>query len=164
LRNHIFAVAGMTNSDPNNIPHGTSALVTPYTRISEQGEIGDWEEAEHDIGSPAGGSISTSSDLLRFADSLRNGRLISKATFETLVKPNAHSPPGYPYGDAFEIHSIYGRTTAGHSGGFPGVSTDLRLFLDSNYTVVVLANLDFAAESATEMAAAAVAERLKLSK
>jgi CubicO group peptidase (beta-lactamase class C family) len=166
LRKHIFAVAGMTHSDPNNIPHTSSALVTPYTKMTEEGPPAlDWHEAEHDIGSPAGGAISTANDLVRFADSLRNGKLMSKRVFELMTRPNSHSPKGYPYGDAFEIADIYGRTVVGHGGGFPGVSTHLYIFLDSPYTVVALANQDPPAEMYVgSLVTALVAEKAKTSK
>jgi hypothetical protein len=109
-------------------------------------------------------AISTPTDLVRFADCLRNGKLVSRATFETLVMPNTHSPATFQYGDAFKIHDIYGRTTVGHSGGFPGVSTDLKVFLGSTYTIVSLANMDSPTEYPGYLAAALVAERLKLDK
>ncbi len=142
LRKHIFTVAGMTNSDPNNVPFNGPKLVTPYTKLTDNGPAKEWSEAEHDIGSPAGGAISTADDLVKFADALRNGKLVSKATFNELAKVHADTPFGDKYGYAMEIHDIYGRTLVGHGGGFPGVSTHLYMLLDSPYTIVVLANQD----------------------
>jgi CubicO group peptidase (beta-lactamase class C family) len=163
IRKHIFAVAGMTNSDPNNIPHATAKLVTPYTKETQLGRSIDWHEAKHDIGSPAGGAISTADDLVRFADALSSGKLVSKATFEAMVKPHGSIRPGVQYGYAMEIQETYGRTIVGHGGAFPGVSTHLYLLLDSPYTVVVLANEDWpAAEYAASKIVAMMAEKAKL--
>jgi CubicO group peptidase (beta-lactamase class C family) len=161
IRKHIFAPAGMKDSDPNNIPAQHPHLVVPYTRMSRDGADADWHEAEHDIGSPAGGAISTVADLVRFADALRNGKLVSKSTFEKMVQPHAKTPRG-SYGYAMQVESLYGRTIVGHGGGFPGVNTQLCMVLDSPYTVVVLANQDPpAAEFIAERAKAILAEKAK---
>jgi CubicO group peptidase (beta-lactamase class C family) len=143
LRRHIFDPLGMKNSDPNNIPHTEPRMVTPYTHQNAQGSPSpDWHEAEHDIGSPAGGAISTAEDLVRFADALRSGNLVSKATFGEMWHPHGKRPEGVPYGYALEIADVYGRTVVGHRGGFSGVSTRLYIILDSRYTIVSLANQD----------------------
>jgi CubicO group peptidase (beta-lactamase class C family) len=164
VRKHIFAAAGMTNSDPNNIPHSTATLVTPYTKQTDHGPGSDWHEAEHDVGSPAGGAISTADDLVRFADALRAGKLVSKRIFEELTKARGN-PPGMKYGYAMQIEDMYGRTMVGHGGGFPGVSTHLYLLLDSPYAVVVLSNQDPPSDAyAGSMIVALVSEKTKLGK
>jgi CubicO group peptidase (beta-lactamase class C family) len=164
IRNHIFAAAGMTNSDPNNIPHASATLVTPYTKQTEHGPISGWHEAEHDIGSPAGGAISTADDMVRFADALRGGKLVSKKTFAEMTKPHGNSV-GVKYGYGMDIEDMYGRTVVGHGGGFAGVSTHLHLLLDSPYTVVVLANQDPPADAyAGSKIVALMAEKAKLGK
>jgi hypothetical protein len=102
-------------------------------------------------------------DLIRFADHLRNGKLISKSTLNILTVRNSLSADELPYGTGFQLDEIYGRETIGHSGGFPGVSTSLRLFSGSTYTVVTLANLDHPAWLyADSVAYALVAAKLKM--
>jgi CubicO group peptidase (beta-lactamase class C family) len=142
LRSHVFKPAGMIDSDPNNIPHADPRLVVPYTNRSPDGAAAAWVEAPRDIGSPAGGAISTAADLVRFADALRGGRLVSRETFRAMTTPRGTPPRGGRYGYALEVVEEGGRTIVGHGGGFPGVSTHLYIVLDSPYTVVALANQD----------------------
>ncbi len=153
LRAHVFGPAGMTNSDPNNVPRSDPRLAVPYTKMTERGRADAWLEAPRDIGSPAGGAISTAEDLVRFADALRGGRLVTAATFRTMTTQHGATPRGGGYGYGLEIAAESGRTIVGHGGGFPGVSTHLYLVLDSPYTVVALANVDPpAAEQAAALA------------
>jgi CubicO group peptidase (beta-lactamase class C family) len=162
LRRHVFAPAGMTDSDPNNIPLHSARMVTPYTHQSASGPSATWQEAPHDIGSPAGGAVSTAGDLLRFATALRGGKLVSPATLNEMLTAHAEVPGGGHYGYGIDLEDVYGSTVVGHSGGFPGVSTHLYIFHDPPYTIVVLSNLDPPAEgyAATE-AVALAAERAK---
>lgn len=162
IRRHIFAPAGMTRSDPNNIPHRSADLVVPYTRETPAGMSPDWHEAPADIGSPAGGAISTADDLVRFADALRSGKLVSEATLKQMTTNHDPLTDGPRYGYAMDIENVYGSAVVGHSGGFPGVSTHLQMFLDAPYTVVVLENIDPPAEAyVTGRAVALVAAKIK---
>jgi CubicO group peptidase (beta-lactamase class C family) len=162
LRQHIFAAAGTMNSDPDNIPLVSDKLVVPYTKASPTGRFAEWHVADRSGGSPAGGAISTADDLVRFADALRSGKLMSQATFAEMTKPHDNGGAGGTYGYAIGIHSTYGRTFVGHNGGFPGVNTEIFIFLDSPYTVVALANQDPPAELyPASTIAALIAEKAK---
>lgn len=165
IRKHIFEPAGMKDSDPNNIPHSDPRMVTPYTHRTTQGPADHWVEAEQDIGSPAGGAISTAADLVRFAEALRSGKLVSKATFEQMVSTHGKTPWGGQYGYAMELDDVYGQKVVGHGGGFPGVNTHLYIYLDSPYTLVTLANQDPpAADNAAQLAKSLIAEKAKQGK
>ena len=83
---------------------------------------------------------------------------MSRATFEKMAHPHVENPAG-GYGYAMNVVDVYGRTVVGHGGGFPGVSTELYIVLDSPYVAVVLANQDPpAAEMVGEKARAMLAK------
>lgn len=166
IRDHVFKPAGMTRSDPNNIPHFPKSLVVPYTKLQIDGPpLADWQEAPRDIGSPAGGAISTVRDLARFADALRSGKLISRKTFQLMATNHNPMPLGGgvgAYGYAMVINDVYGTLTFGHGGGFPGVNTELTFLADSPLSVIVLANQDPpAASRVSSLAVAEIVEKAK---
>ncbi len=92
-------------------------------------------------GGPAGGGYSTVGDLVRFGQALRSGKLVRPEMAEVLwsPKPELGSPE---YGFGFGVRGGPGNRIVGHSGGFPGISAQLDLFLDRGYSVAVLANYD----------------------
>jgi D-alanyl-D-alanine carboxypeptidase len=162
LRHNVFATAGMTDSDPNNLAARLPRLVAPYTRMTPQGPVAEWHEAEHDIGSPAGGAVSTAADLVKFADALGTGRLVSATMLRAMATPHGTTPWNTGYGYAMEIADVYGQPVVGHGGGFPGVSTHLHLVLGTRYAIVVLANQDPPADAyAGNRIVALVAEKAK---
>jgi D-alanyl-D-alanine carboxypeptidase len=155
LRRHVFAAAGMSDSDPNNIPRRLPRLAKPYTRSAS----GTRQEAARELGNPAEGAISTAADLVRFAAALREGRLIRPATLALLESPHPGSPT---YGYGFGVGETYGETWVGHGGALPGVSTSLTMVLQSPYTIVVLSNQDPpSAQYAAAPIIALLAERAK---
>ena len=163
IRRHIFAPAEMTESNPNNVRYRSADLVVPYTHLTPSGPSEAWYEAPADIGSPAGGAISTADDLVRFADALRSGKLVSGATLREMSRNRDPVPGGIPYGYAMDVENVYGSMVVGHNGGYAGVSTHLQIFLDAPYTIVVLENQDPPAEAyVSERAVALVAARVKM--
>lgn len=85
-------------------------------------------------GGPQGGGYSTAEDLLKFDQALRSGKLTASATLKlvTSAKPEINSPQ---YGYGFFVNAE--RNTAGHSGGFPGISSNLDMYLASGWTAIV---------------------------
>ena len=63
---------------------------------------------------------------------------------------NPNSPD---YGFGFGVGGTPDNRIVGHSGGFPGINSKLDMYLDTGYTVAVMANYD--------MAAMGVAEKIK---
>ena len=88
-------------------------------------------------GTAAGGGYSTVGDLLRFAQALRAGRLISKATLAEATRPHQQQ-----YGYGFGVQGEGRLRSYGHGGGAPGMNGELRVFPRLGYVVVSLSNLD----------------------
>jgi CubicO group peptidase (beta-lactamase class C family) len=148
VRENIYKKAGMTNSDSYDLDTVNPNLAVGYEKdYTDQGIVFRNNIFMHVIkGGPAGGGYSTVGDLLKFATALRDGKLVGKDYVKLLTsaKPELNST-GYGYGfiiganpDAF-----------GHSGGFPGISSELVMFTNSDYTAVVLSNYGFGSQTVT---------------
>ncbi len=138
IRDHVTGPAGMAHTDAYQLDHVNSNLAVGYDLQEVEGER-VWRNNIflHVIrGGPAGGGYSTVGDLVRFADALRNGTLISRETFAVMAsaKPELGSDR---YGYGFGIGSD---GSVGHNGGFPGVSAELIFWPDRGWTVAVLSN------------------------
>lgn len=137
VREHILVPAGMRGTDwyaKDAIP---PVAAIGYDREYERGP-GAYTTHVADLpyrGGPAGGGYSTAPDLLRFAEALRTGKLVSPAVVRVLTTPKPASPE---YGYGFSVDAKRG--IAGHSGGFRGTSTNMDLFLEDGYTAIVLSN------------------------
>jgi len=83
-------------------------------------------------GASAGGGYGSAPDLLRFAAALTRGRLLSTAYADTIMRNS--------FGFYKERPGL--QRIAGNEGGGQGVSTFLRIYLDTGYVVVVLSNDD----------------------
>ncbi len=88
-------------------------------------------------GTAAGGGYSTVGDLLRFAQALTSGKLISKATLAEATRPHDQQ-----YGYGFGVQGAGRLRSYGHGGGAPGMNGELRIFPQLGYVVVSLSNLD----------------------
>jgi len=141
IREHIYKPAGMTNSDCYEMDLPVPNLAIGYVkRFGDEGYF--WRNNIYDYvikGGPAGGGFSTIEDLLKFAQALRNNKLINKESLEllTTAKPDLKSPR---YGYGFTITEKDGERIVGHSGGFTGIRSVLRIFLKGGYTFAILSN------------------------
>jgi D-alanyl-D-alanine carboxypeptidase len=137
VREHVFRRAGMrsTGALPESVkvPH----RAVGYLRTSPSG---DWVPNTDTLpwrGTAAGGGYSTVGDLLRFAQALESGTLISKATLAEATRPHQQQ-----YGYGFGVQGQGSLRSYGHGGGAPGMNGELRVFPELGYVVVGLSNLD----------------------
>jgi len=149
VRERVYEPAGMTGTDAYELDRVNRNLAVGYER--EETPAGPAYRNNlfmHVIrGGPAGGGYSTVDDLTRFAVALRAGRLVSPAGVRllTTAKPELASPE---YGYGFGV----GDGVVGHSGGFPGISSQLDIYDVDGFTVVVLSNYGGGAQPVVERA------------
>jgi CubicO group peptidase (beta-lactamase class C family) len=149
IRENIYKPAGMINSDCYELDRVTPNLAVGYDKqFDDKGYTFQNNIFKHVMrGGPAGGGYSTVEDLHRFAVALRAGKLVGAEYVKLLLaaKPELNSPNyGYGFGITAEPR------IAGHSGGFPGISSNLDMFLDSGYIAVVMSNYGGASRLASE--------------
>ncbi|HEV8579576.1 MAG TPA: serine hydrolase domain-containing protein [Thermoanaerobaculia bacterium] len=135
VRSKIFHPAGMTSTDSLPETEAVPRRATGYMK-----EDGKWVPNTDTLpwrGIAAGGGYSTLGDLLRFAQALEAGKLISKAMLAEATRPQAER-----YGYGFFVHEEEPLRSYGHGGGAPGMNGDLRIYPRLGYVLVSLSNLD----------------------
>jgi CubicO group peptidase (beta-lactamase class C family) len=140
VREHIFAPAGMKDTESYELDYVVENLAVGYERaLTADGEAA-WRNNifQHVLrGGPAGGGYSTAADLLAFANALRSDRLVKRETRDRLWSPKPElQSPTYGYGFILEDDG----NTVGHSGGFSGISSVLRIRLTDDLTIIALSN------------------------
>lgn len=161
VRRHVFEPAGLTDTDfytrpaviaDRGIAHGY--LTQPS---GERVDITTTPWLPY-IGSPYHGAFSSAPDLLRFANALHGNKLLSPAYTRVVTGGkyplNPADRPGehvfYGYGHVETVSA--GRRAVGHSGGGPGRATNLDVFPETGWTVVVLTNRDVSVRPIVELA------------
>jgi D-alanyl-D-alanine carboxypeptidase len=132
----IFKPAGMTSTGSL-----TEAEKVPNRSIGYMKRDGAWVPNTDTLpwrGTAAGGGYSTVSDLLRFAEALEAGKLISKKMLAEATKAQVEG--GYGFG--FDTKGEGPLRSYGHNGGAPGMNGDLRIFPQLGTVLVALSNLD----------------------
>jgi D-alanyl-D-alanine carboxypeptidase len=159
VREHVFEPAGMTSTSSGMEDHAIPNRSVDYTKMGATHWIRNTDSPTNS-GSPAGAGFSTGGDLLRFADALRKNKLLDAQHTKLMTTARASNPFGSDaYG--FGVQTINGNQCFGHNGSGRGVNGDLEMCLNSNYAVVVLANID---PPAAEQASQFIIGRLRAAK
>ncbi|GGC64830.1 serine hydrolase domain-containing protein [Undibacterium terreum] len=132
----IFAPAGMndTGSLPENIdvPGRAKGYMKVRSTWTSNAKMLPYR------GTSTGGGYSTANDLLRFAQNLQSGRLLSLATLEQATSDQAEH-----YGYGFFVQGAEANRMYGHSGGAGGMNGELSISHQAGgYVVIALSNLD----------------------
>jgi CubicO group peptidase (beta-lactamase class C family) len=137
VHDHIFRRADMTAT--GSLPESTQVpgRAVGYMRTAPGGAWVPNTDTLPWRGTAAGGGYSTVGDLLRFAEALGSGRLISTATLAEATRPHQEQ-----YGYGFGVQGEGRLRSYWHGGGAPGMNGELRVFPRLGYVVVALGNLD----------------------
>ena len=137
VREHIYKPADMINSDSYDRDAPVKNLAVGYTNqnpVDENKTDYHWENTYilSPRGTPAGGGYSTSEDMLKYDQVLRNHILIGE-DYVNFMNRHYQGDIGDPY-------------TAGGTprvaGGAPGMNSFLARDLSHGYTIIVLSNYD----------------------
>jgi CubicO group peptidase (beta-lactamase class C family) len=139
VRDNIIKPAGMTNTDCYELDKVNHNLAVGYDKqYTDAGTTFSNNIFMHVMrGGPQGGGYSTVEDLLKFSQALQGGKLVGADYVKilTAAKPELNSPD---YGFGFQINP--GGKSFGHSGGFPGINSNLDMYNGSGWTAIVMSN------------------------
>ena len=140
VKERVYQPAKMMNTDAYELDNAIPNLAIGYTMSLEN--PGQWKNntfLNPTKGMPAGGGYSTVDDLLSFANALQNNTLLSKESTSLCTSGKVKFREGmYAYG--FEENTINGHRIIGHTGGHDGVASEIMIYPDLGYTVVILTN------------------------
>lgn len=128
----VFQVAGMTATSPRASADDTAKPCTGATYTGLR-------PLPYYVGLPAGGGYSTTSDLHRFAQALRDRRLIDDAHLTMLTRARVAAGTAQ-WSLGLRVASRNGAAYYGHGGSAPGVNADFAVYPASGYQTVVLSN------------------------
>jgi CubicO group peptidase (beta-lactamase class C family) len=147
LKEKIFDPLGMKDTGmrpEHEHVEGRSKGYTSETQAKDEASAGPPYKSNEDTlpykPTSAGGSYSTANDLLKFANALKDNKLISEETKKLMITPTQKDNP-FAYG-SIERENNDGEKSYGHAGGAEGMSSDLQIFEKSGYAVISLSNLD----------------------
>lgn len=110
----------------------------PYEEYLKQAIFTPAQMNHTNVPNGSGGGVSTVDDLNKFAAALRNNKLLNKSSSTELLSYSFNDE----YGLGSEHAQIGKEHVVGHSGGFEKVCTELNIYLQSGYNVIILSDVD----------------------
>jgi CubicO group peptidase (beta-lactamase class C family) len=135
VRERVFAPLGMTNSgfDYLNLPSTLKATGYQYLNDTQQKPYPFYDST---VGYAAGSIYSTTSDLLKWVQTIGKGRLLSAASWKAALQRKAGN-----YGYGFQLDTYQGKNYIKHSGGYPGFASEFIYFPADDVIIILLCNV-----------------------
>jgi D-alanyl-D-alanine carboxypeptidase len=144
LAQHVFGPAGLT---------ATSYCLEPPADLAQSYLIGGpkWVSVKPEnmsLAFAAGGLCSTAGDLVAWQQALAAGRIVSAASYQTMITPIT-LPDGtqVPYGFGLKLGDYGGQPSIYHQGSITGFSAALAYYPGDDTTIVLLTNTDAQTEA-----------------
>jgi len=148
VKKNVFEKAGMS-ADFYEADMPVPGLATAYSRFNRY--INDTSKISIPVfigpvkGSPAGGAFASAIDMFKFSEALLGYKLLhQKSTSDVVTGKAAYGRPEqqkkYGYGFANQVEN--GKLIVFHDGAANGISTQLDIYPELGYTVIVLSNYD----------------------
>jgi CubicO group peptidase (beta-lactamase class C family) len=148
VREQVLGPAGMKDTGCFDLDQVVPNLAVGYGHFDDDIlGIGPWRNNSVFLGykgNSAGGGYSTAPDLFRFARALQGHRLLSPELTEKVTAGKVQAAGDW-YGYGFWQWQRYSSCDVrGNSGGGPssGIDSELQIFWNGPYTVVVMSNYD----------------------
>jgi serine beta-lactamase-like protein LACTB, mitochondrial len=135
---HVLQPAGMTHTFVDDsfdiVPHRARG----YQKMMD-GSVKNAALMDSSYKIPGGGYVSTSEDLVRFAQALLDGKLVRSATLAEMWTATPVSGQD-SYGLGFQV--LDGGKFVMHTGGQPGTSTVLCILPQARFALAIMANIE----------------------
>lgn len=142
MRKYVWDKAGMKDTDVEVFGQTYTNKSLLY-RTDDKGGFRKDKSTNLSVKVPGGGIQSTVTDLLLFADAILEDKLITAESRNLMISTSGHKKQGNPYGLGWFLYADAERPSGriiGHSGSQSGTATQLFIFWDKKYAVVVLSN------------------------
>jgi CubicO group peptidase (beta-lactamase class C family) len=141
MQQAVFAPAGMTATLPDDPTRIIAHRASGYER-AKGGGLENAPAFDPSDRLPGGGWLSTSEDLVRFANAVMSDKLVPHTVLEQMWTPSTVEPDGNGYGLGWGIASLDGHRIVGHNGGQAGTSTTLKLLPERKLAVAIMTNVE----------------------
>ena len=138
IRQNILEPAGTIHAGFVDCADSAPDIAVGYARTNGQ-EVSNCQ-TQPTRGFPAGGQLSTASDMLRFVEALRSGKLLPPQLFADAITPQREFMGLGFFATGYGPDVPKRDFRWGHGGSADGVCTDVRTYPATGETIVILSN------------------------